>query len=72
MNDPRVVELRALAQEEVIELPYPVDLIVWFEDGRYVVNLNTGTIYRSIDVTPTGHIRAMVHLFSEAEGDISI
>jgi hypothetical protein len=71
-TDTRIAELEALAQEEGLTLPYPVDLILWFEDRSYVIDLNTGVMYRNVSATPTRSARAVVHLLAETDGDISL
>lgn len=72
MSDSRIDELQALASEEGIELPYPVDVIIRLEDRNYVVDLNTGVMYRNVSATPTRSARAVVHLLAETDGDISL
>ncbi len=72
MTDPRIAELQALAREERLTLPYPVDLIIWFEDRGYVVDLATGTVYNAIIATPTVHARAVAHLLGHVEGECTL
>jgi len=71
-QDPRIAELQALAREENLTLPYPIDLIIWFEDRGYAVDMADGAIYRAVTVTPTVHARAVAHLLGEVEGEMAI
>jgi hypothetical protein len=64
VTDPRIDELQALAREERLTLPYPIALIIWFEDRGYVVDLASGTVYNAIVATPTVHARAVAYLLS--------
>jgi hypothetical protein len=65
VTDPRIDELQALAREENLTLPYPVDLVIWLEDRGYIVDLSSGSVYNAIIATPTVHARAVAHLLSD-------
>ena len=67
-TDPRAAELRELAASEGIKLPLPIDMILWYEDRGYVVNLATGQATRADavrGVTSSG--RAVAHLLSAGD-----
>jgi hypothetical protein len=56
----------------MLTLPYPIDLIIWFEDRGYIVDLSSGTVFNAIVATPTVHARAVCYLLGEVEGDIFV
>jgi hypothetical protein len=43
-TDPRITELRTLAESEGLTLPYSPELIIAMEDAGHVINLVTGDI----------------------------
>ncbi len=44
MNDPRITELLAWAEQEGVQLPYPPETILHLEETGAVVDLRTGAI----------------------------
>lgn len=62
--DNRIVELEAFARESGLTLPLPIDLIVFLEDHGRVVDLENGTVYNSVTVTPEPCAQAVAYLLS--------
>lgn len=69
-TDTRIVELEALAQEEGFRLPMAVDLIVYFEQHGYVVDLRTGELCRDIAVELSPTAQALCHLYGMNDDDL--
>jgi hypothetical protein len=70
--DPRIAELTALAQEEGITLPMPVEMIVYFERQGRIVDLERGRVYSAVTVMPTPSAKAVAYLLALASGEIVI
>lgn len=68
--DPRIAELEALATEEGIVLPMPIETILWFEDRGKLVDLATGAVYDIVAVQPTQHAKSVAYLLAEVDGDV--
>jgi hypothetical protein len=67
MKDPRIVELEELAKAEGFRLPMPADLIIFFEDHGFVVDLPSGQVHRGTVFTPTSSGRTVSHLLKNVE-----
>jgi hypothetical protein len=61
-SDPRVKELEAFARESGLTLPYPADVIVYFEEQHRIVDLESGAVYDAITVTPEPSAKAVAYL----------
>lgn len=70
--DPRIAELESLASEEGIKLPYPVDLICYFERMGKIVDLVTGQVFDMVTVQPTANAQAIAYLLAEVEGEFAL
>lgn len=70
MSDTYAKELEALASEEGFRLPYPADMIAFFERHGYVVDLRTGEVCRSIIVELSPHAQALCHLYGVEDSDL--
>lgn len=69
--DPRAVDILELIAVEGISLRMSIDLILWFEDRGYVVDLRTETVMKAEveRITPSGY--AVNHLLTpDAERDV--
>jgi hypothetical protein len=68
--DPRIAELEQLAREEGIKLPYPADMIAYFENQGRIVDLLTGFVHDGATVgMPTPIAKAIVHLSAGVDGN---
>jgi hypothetical protein len=69
VTDPRIDELEALAREESITLPLPVDLILFLEDRGRIVDLVTGEVLNAVTVKLEASGKAVAHLLEHVEGE---
>lgn len=72
LKDAVHAELEALAREEGITLPMPIEMIVYFERMGKIVDLETGRVYDMVTVTPTPNAKAVAHLLSEVTGALAL
>ena len=72
-TDPRIIEREALAHEEGLKLPYPLDYIIFLEDrGRLVDLANGEVIYTRLVATPTPAAQAVAYLLGHEEGAVRL
>jgi hypothetical protein len=67
--DQRAAEIRALVAAEGIKLAIVVDIVLWFEDRGFMVDLHTGVAMQVevVGVTPLG--RTINHLLAPVTDD---
>jgi hypothetical protein len=70
--DPRTQELLDLARAENLRLPMPVDMILYFENMGYVVDLISGEVYREPTVKLEASGKAVAHLLAHEVGAVAV
>lgn len=69
-RDQRGAELRELATAENIRLPMPIEMILWYEDRGFVVDLCTGQATVPNVGLPTPSAKAVTHLLKNHVGGL--
>lgn len=72
LKDNHYAELEALAREEGIKLPMPIEMIIYFERQGKIVDLETGKVYDAITVEPTASGKAVAYLLAGVVGEVAI